>query len=102
MRRCDLDVDDLYRRQGVYEYSGGVNYRALVALGSGIIVALLGLVVPWARWLYDYAWFVGFLVSSVTYWIAMRNAIRNAPPAADYAYSVLPGSPGPPSPGEPL
>ena len=74
VRRCDLDVDDLYRRRGAYEYSGGVNYRALVALGSGIIVALLGLVVPWARWLYDYAWFVGFLVAGAIYLALMQSA----------------------------
>jgi NCS1 family nucleobase:cation symporter-1 len=34
---------------------------------------LIGLLVPPLRWLYDYAWFVGFLVSSVTYWISMRG-----------------------------
>ena len=74
VRRCALNVDDLYRRQGVYEYAGGVNYRALIALGSGIVVALLGLVVSWARWLYDYAWFVGFLVAGAIYLTLMQSA----------------------------
>ena len=60
VRQCDLRVDDLYRRNGVYEFSNGVNYRAMAALGVGVCVALLGLVVPPMRWLYDYAWFVGF------------------------------------------
>jgi len=55
VRRCELNVADLYRRNGAYEYASGVNYRAVGALGLGIAVALLGLVVPALRWLYDYA-----------------------------------------------
>jgi nucleobase:cation symporter-1, NCS1 family len=74
VRRCDLDVADLYRRHGIYEYAAGVNYRALLALGSGIVVALLGLAVPWLRWLYDYAWFVGFLVAGGIYLTLMQSA----------------------------
>jgi NCS1 family nucleobase:cation symporter-1 len=74
VRRCDLNVDDLYRRNGLYEYDRGVNYRAVLALGLGIIVALLGLVLPPVRWLYDYAWFVGFLVAGAAYIILMQRA----------------------------
>jgi NCS1 family nucleobase:cation symporter-1 len=37
---------------------------------------LIGLLVPPLRWLYDYAWFVGFLVASLTYWISMRGKGR--------------------------
>ena len=44
--------------------------RAVVSLGLGIAVALLGLVVPPVRWLYDYAWFVGFGVSAVAYLVS--------------------------------
>jgi NCS1 family nucleobase:cation symporter-1 len=36
-------------------------------------VALCGLVVPGVRWLYDYAWFVGFGVAAVVYSFAMRR-----------------------------
>ncbi len=59
IRRGRLDVLDLYRRNGRYEYTGGFNVRALVALAAGVGVALVGLVIPSLRWLYDYAWFVG-------------------------------------------
>ena len=65
VRRRDLRVGDLYERGGAYEYSGGVNYRALLALAAGVVFALLGLVAPPVRWLYDYAWFVGCFVSGV-------------------------------------
>ena len=74
VRRCGLDVEELYQRGGAYEYSSGVNFRALAALGCGIVVALLGLVLPAMRWLYDYAWFVGFLVAAVVYVALMQSA----------------------------
>jgi NCS1 family nucleobase:cation symporter-1 len=73
LRRTNLDVGELYNPHGIYRYGSGVNYRAIVALGAGIVVALIGLLVPPLRWLYDYAWFVGFLVASLTYWISMRS-----------------------------
>lgn len=72
VRRCELRVRDLYRRGGCYEYDGGVNLRAMLALGSGIAVALVGLFVPALRWLYDYAWFIGFFVSGTMYGLLMR------------------------------
>src|SRR5579864_583499 len=72
-RGCELAVEDLYSRGRRYEYSNGVNVRALVALGAGIAVALVGLVVPALRWLYDYAWFVGFLVAGAVYLALMRS-----------------------------
>jgi len=73
VRRSRLQVDDLYRRNGIYEYDGGVNVRALVALVIGIAVALLGLFVPPLRLLYDYAWFVGFGVSGAVYVLLMQR-----------------------------
>jgi NCS1 family nucleobase:cation symporter-1 len=73
VRKRELDVDALYRRGGAYEYSGGVNVRALVALAAGIAVALLGLVDAPMRWLYDYAWFVGFLVAGAVYLLLMKK-----------------------------
>jgi len=74
VRRRVLVVEDLYLRGRRYEYSGGFNHRALAALGAGIAVALLGLVLPPLRPLYDYAWFVGFLVAGTTYRLMMRPA----------------------------
>ncbi len=102
LRSTRLDVGELYNARGIYRYVGGVNYRAIGALVAGVFVALIGLLVPALRWLYDYAWFVGFLVASFSYWIAMRNVRIEISRSEDYAYSVFPGSPGPPSPGEPL
>jgi len=72
VRRSRLYVDDLYRRNGEYEYRNGINSLAVVALVVGIAIALLGLVIGPLRFLYDYAWFVGFGVSAVVYVTLMR------------------------------
>ena len=74
VRRARLEVADLYRRNGRYEYGHGVNGRAIAALAAGIAVALVGLALPAVRWLYDYAWFVGFGVAGVVYVAWMRLA----------------------------
>jgi NCS1 family nucleobase:cation symporter-1 len=73
LRRTHLDVGELYNPAGIYRYGNGVNYCALIALAAGVVVALIGLLVPPLRWLYDYAWFVGFLVASAAYWFSMRT-----------------------------
>jgi len=72
IRRRVLIVDDLYLRRGVYEYSRGFNWLAVAALLAGAGTALVGLVVPPVRVLYDYSWFVGFAVSFVAYYALMR------------------------------
>jgi len=61
----------LYERGGIYEYSRGFNWRAMIALGLGVSVALVGLLLPSLRWLYDYAWFVGFVISAGAYCVSM-------------------------------
>src|SRR6185312_7097252 len=79
VRRSNLSLEDLYRRGGVYEYAGGVNFRAIAALATGAIVALLGLAVDSLRVLYDYAWFVGFGASAGLYLVLMRRARMSNP-----------------------
>jgi nucleobase:cation symporter-1, NCS1 family len=80
IRRRTLLLDDLYLRNGAYEYSGGFNWSALAALALGAGTALIGLVVPTLRPLYDYSWFVGFAVSFVAYYALMKTQ-----PAPDLA-----------------
>ena len=74
VRSRTLNAEALYRRGGPYDYANGFNYRGLAALALGVIVALVGLLVPALRWLYDYAWFVGFLVSAGAYTLLMGKA----------------------------
>jgi NCS1 family nucleobase:cation symporter-1 len=73
VRRARLSLADLYRADGRY---GRWNPRALVALGAGVVVALVGLVAPSLRVLYDYAWFVGFGVAFAVYaWLMRGTAV---------------------------
>jgi nucleobase:cation symporter-1, NCS1 family len=76
VRRKRLLVNDLYWRGGEYEYSKGFNWRAIAALVIGSAVALMGLVIPSVRFLYDYSWFVGFAVAFVSYYALMRTMAR--------------------------
>jgi nucleobase:cation symporter-1, NCS1 family len=71
IRGTRLDTVSLYRRGGPYEYTRGINPRAIVALVAGVVVALIGLAVPALRFLYDYAWFVGFFVAATSYYLLM-------------------------------
>jgi NCS1 family nucleobase:cation symporter-1 len=79
LRRTHLDQAGLYKRNGPYWYTGGVNPVALVGLAAGIGVCVPGFlhavelieVDPiWTR-LYDFAWFVSFGVAFVVYLAGM-------------------------------
>ncbi len=70
VRRARLSLSDLYAARGIY---GRWNIRGLVALAVGVAAALVGLVAPAVRVLYDYAWFVGFAVAFVIYAVLMRG-----------------------------
>jgi NCS1 family nucleobase:cation symporter-1 len=68
VRRKDLVLEDLYLPQGAYTYSGGVNWRAVVATLLGCALAWGGIWIPRLKPLYDYGWFVGFFVSGLVHW----------------------------------
>ena len=82
VRRGNLALSDLYRHNGLYAYSSGFNFKALVALAAGVFVALMGLFFPTVRWLYDYAWFIGFLVAAALYLLLMYNAAPETEPVS--------------------
>ncbi|HWE86559.1 MAG TPA: NCS1 family nucleobase:cation symporter-1 [Terracidiphilus sp.] len=84
IRHTDLDVNSLYHREGAYYYSKGINPRAVAALALGVVIALIGIFVAPLRFLYDYAWFVGFFTSGAVYVALMRLAA----PAASLASSL--------------
>jgi NCS1 family nucleobase:cation symporter-1 len=70
VRRARLALADLYAADGIY---GRWNLKAVAALAAGIAVALVGLVVPALRVLYDNAWFAGFGVALIVYAVSMRG-----------------------------
>jgi NCS1 family nucleobase:cation symporter-1 len=92
LRKQQLEVDDLFREQGRYTYSNGVNTRAIVALVLSILPVIPGFVravsVPGGTvvnptffdGLYAYAWFVTFALSFVLYLLLMRARPAVVPP----------------------
>ena len=86
LRRQELSVPDLFAIDGRYAYQGGVNWRAMAALGLAVLPVLPGFVraatTPGGQVadptffdaLYTYAWFVTFALSAVIYLGLMRGA----------------------------
>jgi NCS1 family nucleobase:cation symporter-1 len=96
IRRKHLRLADLYRPDGIYRYGGGWNWRAVVALLVGAILAIGGAytpagqsgpfpetgVLPFLKWdlaigeftfnLYDYSWVVALVVGFLLYWVLAR------------------------------
>ncbi len=81
VRRCQLNVDALYQRNGDYEYHRGWNPYAILALVLGIAPSLPGFLTAinaidsapnFLVQLYDYAWFIGAFTSAGTYYLFMR------------------------------
>jgi NCS1 family nucleobase:cation symporter-1 len=84
LRNKNLNLTELFKTDGIYSYSGGFNWRAIVAL----VVAILPVVPGFLRaattpggqvadpnffdTLYVYAWFVTFAIGFVLYLIFMK------------------------------
>jgi len=73
VRRCRLELGDLYRRDGRYGYRGGIHHGAIAATLAGALVALCGKLVPGLEVLWNGAWFSAGVVSFVAYLVLMRN-----------------------------
>ncbi len=73
VRRTQLSVDDLYREDGMYAYGDGIHGRAIAALAAGVGMALIGLLDPDLRFLFDGAWFSAGITSFVVYVLLARG-----------------------------
>jgi len=67
IRKKTLVLADLYRADGAYRYARGWNPAAVVGTLLGCAAAWIGAFVPLLHPMYDYAWFVGFLVAGASY-----------------------------------
>ncbi|MFL5740977.1 MAG: NCS1 family nucleobase:cation symporter-1 [Flavisolibacter sp.] len=88
IRRQQLQVNDLYRVHGKYSYQKGFNHAAVIALLLGILPNVPGFLTtiklvskdsvwPWVDNLYNYAWFVGFFISGLTYLLMMKPVSKS-------------------------
>jgi NCS1 family nucleobase:cation symporter-1 len=95
LNRTKLDLADLYRENGRYWFSAGFNWRALVATGLGMLLAVGGAytkagtdgpfpadgLIPFLKPLYDYSWAIGLVASLLTFVVLSRPAQRREPVA---------------------
>jgi NCS1 family nucleobase:cation symporter-1 len=84
IRKKQLQLTALYQPNGEYRYRNGWNLKALAALVVGILPNVPGFFTqialiprdamwPWVPAIYNYAWFVGFILSGVTYYLLMKK-----------------------------
>jgi NCS1 family nucleobase:cation symporter-1 len=73
VRKCRLNLEDLYLPDGSYAYRGGWNWKAVAATLLGCFLAWGGAFVSLLKPLYDYAWFVGFGVAFLVYLTLMSG-----------------------------
>jgi nucleobase:cation symporter-1, NCS1 family len=83
IRRCQLNVKDLYSMNGIYRYQNGVNPKAVMALLLGVLPNVPGFLAQinvldattfsFFVQMYHYAWFVGLGLSGLTYFVFMRK-----------------------------
>jgi len=84
IRKQTLVVDDLYNSKGMYSFKTGFNNAAIIALVLGILPNVPGFFTTikvfsvdafpaWVNGLYSYAWFIGFAVSGLVYYLLMKK-----------------------------
>jgi NCS1 family nucleobase:cation symporter-1 len=78
IRKRKLDLRSLYLKDGAYP---AWNAAAVVATFGGCFLAWGGLVIPFLKPFYDYAWFVGFFAAGGIYVLLMRVKPLEAPAA---------------------
>jgi NCS1 family nucleobase:cation symporter-1 len=86
LRGKHLELAELFKTDGIYTYSSGFNWRAIIALIAAIIPVVPGFIraatTPGGQvanpdffdTLYVYAWFVTFLIGFVLYFVLMKTA----------------------------
>lgn len=67
IRKKRLDLDDLFKTDGVYSYASGFNPVAMLALVLGILGALIGYLIPYLAQLNNLSWFTGFFIAFFLY-----------------------------------
>jgi NCS1 family nucleobase:cation symporter-1 len=88
LRNQRLQLAELFNTKGVYSYSNGVNWRAVITLAFAIAPVIPGFIraatTPGGQLsdpnffdtMYTYAWFVTFGLGFVIYYILMNGQIR--------------------------
>jgi NCS1 family nucleobase:cation symporter-1 len=80
VRKQQLDVPGLFSESGPYRYNPlGINPVAMLALLLGIGLALVGAWIEALSFLYQIAWFTGFIVAFLVYGLGMKQNLTSNP-----------------------
>ncbi|MCM3744497.1 NCS1 family nucleobase:cation symporter [Sporosarcina luteola] len=75
--KTEIDLGELYSKNGKYNYKNGFNENALITLVVSGVLCLIGNFVPFFEPLYDMSWFVGIISAFVLYsLLETRRAAR--------------------------
>jgi NCS1 family nucleobase:cation symporter-1 len=87
LRKQRLELGELFNAKGIYSYSSGVNWRAIITLIAAIAPVVPGFIraatTPGGRvadptffdTMYSYAWFVTFGLGFVIYYVLMNSRV---------------------------
>ena len=87
VKKKQLIVDDLYKRTGLYTFQNGFNRNAVIALIAGVLPNVPGFLTTievmntsrmplWISEIYHYAWFAGFFVSFIVYYLLEKRQTK--------------------------
>jgi NCS1 family nucleobase:cation symporter-1 len=102
VHRTTLKLPDLYRPEGLYKYTAGLNPRAVISIVVGALLSVGGAysapagsgpfptagLIGWFKPFYDYSWVVGLIAAFLLYYVLMmvfpaqREAREPAPAPA--------------------
>ena len=90
LRNQRLELSELFSTNGIYSYTNGINWRAVITLGFAIAPVVPGFIRAASTpnglvadpnffdTMYTYAWFVTFGLGFVLYYILMSGQVRRA------------------------
>ncbi|MCG7343809.1 NCS1 family nucleobase:cation symporter [Sporosarcina sp. ACRSL] len=65
--KMELDLSELYSKNGKYNYRNGFNVNALITTAVAGVLSLIGNFIPFFKPLYDMSWFVGIISAFILY-----------------------------------
>jgi nucleobase:cation symporter-1, NCS1 family len=95
VRSLRIDLIGLYTPASRYDYRGGLNLRALIAVVIGWAVALLGLAVPALHFLWAGGWLFGLCGGLIAYALLMRGDASVLAPSEYEALTRVENEPAP-------
>ncbi|WP_252501622.1 NCS1 family nucleobase:cation symporter [Sporosarcina sp. Marseille-Q4943] len=76
--KTEIDLGELYSKNGKYNYKNGFNGNALITLAVSGVLCLIGNVVSFFEPLYEMSWFVGIISAFILYSLLEKRRTKKA------------------------